>query len=103
MYEANCPRCGKNFITAPYHIYHDDKGFYCSWTCYNHRDEVVFKRGKKPKAVEQYTKEGEKIATFKDALEAATSLSGIPNGIRCACNNHTSYKGYLWRYKNDLP
>lgn len=35
--EVKCPRCGKILVPAPYHVYRDHKGYYCSWSCYNHR------------------------------------------------------------------
>ena len=35
----SCPRCKKKFCPAPYHVYRDEKGYYCSWTCYNHKDD----------------------------------------------------------------
>ena len=36
---AMCKKCGKEFIPAPYHIYKHNSKFFCSWTCYNHRDD----------------------------------------------------------------
>ena len=35
--EKKCAKCGKLFISAPYHIYKKNSKWYCSWTCYNHR------------------------------------------------------------------
>ena len=32
--DTECPICGKNFIPAPRHIYHDGKKVVCSWTCH---------------------------------------------------------------------
>lgn len=37
--EKKCAKCGKNFIVAPYHVFHKNKKYYCSWTCYNHRND----------------------------------------------------------------
>lgn len=37
--EKKCKRCGKFFIAAPEHIYHVGAKYYCSWTCYLHRDD----------------------------------------------------------------
>ena len=37
--EKACPRCKKIFCPAAYHVYRDKKGYYCSWTCYNHKDD----------------------------------------------------------------
>lgn len=37
--EKKCRKCGKIFIPAPLHIYKDKSRWYCSWTCYNHRND----------------------------------------------------------------
>jgi uncharacterized OB-fold protein len=37
--EMKCPKCGKIFVPAPYHAYKDGGKLYCSWTCYNHRND----------------------------------------------------------------
>jgi hypothetical protein len=37
--QSKCPKCGKNHIPAPQHVFKDDKGFYCSWTCFFHRND----------------------------------------------------------------
>ena len=103
MFEDKCPRCGKNFITAPFHIYKDKKGFYCSWTCFNHRNEVSKRGDKKSKIVEMCDQNGNIIAMYNSAAEASKRLRYPPNSIRVACRNNKTYKGYLWRYKNDLP
>lgn len=34
-----CPKCGKRFISAPYHVFKEDGKYYCSWTCFNHRKD----------------------------------------------------------------
>ena len=48
MYEKKCAKCGKNFISAPEHVYKTNRKWYCSWTCYNHRnDEGKIKDGGK--------------------------------------------------------
>lgn len=46
--EKKCAKCGKTFIAAPYHVYKTNRKWYCSWTCYNHRnDEGKIKDGGK--------------------------------------------------------
>lgn len=35
-----CKKCGKIFIPAPMHIYKQGSKWYCSWTCYNHRNDL---------------------------------------------------------------
>ena len=37
--EKKCAKCGKRFISAAEHIYKKNGKWYCSWTCYNHRNE----------------------------------------------------------------
>lgn len=41
--EKKCAKCGKNFIAQHGHIYRDHTNkktkWYCSWTCYNHRND----------------------------------------------------------------
>lgn len=34
-----CKKCGKEFIAAPLHIYKENNKYYCSWTCFNHRND----------------------------------------------------------------
>lgn len=41
--EKKCRKCGKNFIPAPYHRYRDHRFWYCSWTCYLHRNDKEVK------------------------------------------------------------
>lgn len=100
--EFFCPMCGKRFIPAPQHVYKENGKTYCSWTCFYHRDDNK-KTAKKAKTIEQYTKDGVLLRTFKSAEEAAVYMDGTEEGIRKACRKCTFYKGYLWRYKNDLP
>lgn len=40
LVEKKCKKCGKIFVPAPLHRYRDERsGYYCSWTCYNHRKD----------------------------------------------------------------
>lgn len=41
--EKKCKKCGKEFIAAPEHIYHEGSRYYCSWTCYIHRKDTEAK------------------------------------------------------------
>ncbi len=97
MMEFNCPICGKLFVRSPKHLYKDGKVCYCSWTCYNHRDKK-----RKAHLVEQYTKSGKLIHKYQDLEQAATSVDGTKEDIFSACKDCTFYKGYLWRYRNDV-
>lgn len=33
--ERICYECKKKFLPAPYHIYRDERKWFCKWTCYN--------------------------------------------------------------------
>ncbi len=47
--EKKCAKCGKVFLAAPEHIYRD-KGkseWYCTWKCFNHKDDEKNKKIKK--------------------------------------------------------
>ena len=98
--ECRCSKCGKTFISAPCHIYKDNGKIFCSWTCYNHRNDDC--KTKNFKVVEQYTKSGRAVGTYSNAIQAANQVNGTVDGVRTACRKCTFYKGYLWRYKNDL-
>jgi hypothetical protein len=37
--EKKCKKCGRTFIAAAYHVYKIGSKWYCSWTCYNHRND----------------------------------------------------------------
>ena len=105
MLETKCKRCGKNFWVAPYHIYRDEKGMYCTWTCYNHRndDEPKAQTQQKSIPVLQCDKSsGLVIATFNSITEAADHINGEAKTISRAYTTDKPYKGYLWRYKNDV-
>lgn len=39
LVEVKCKKCGKLFIPAPFHVFKDYRGMYCSWTCFNHRKD----------------------------------------------------------------
>lgn len=101
--ELFCPMCRKRFIPAAQHVYKDNGKTYCSWTCFNHRNDNKKKTAKKVKIIEQCSKDGDVLRTFQGAVEAAELIYGTEDSIRKACKNHKAYKGYLWRYKNDLP
>lgn len=108
MIETTCGKCGKKFIPAPQHMYKDDRHMYCSWTCYNHRESKDKAKGSgrsqpQTRKVIQCDKDGTPIKEFPSALNAAEYYGYCQKMIRDACKNSTQYRGYLWRYKNDLP
>ena len=41
--EKKCPKCGRTFIAAPQHVFKVGGKYYCSWTCYNHRNDKEVK------------------------------------------------------------
>ena len=43
--ETECPKCGKVFVPAPYHVYKTHNGYYCSWSCFNHRNDKKEQKG----------------------------------------------------------
>ncbi len=97
--EKRCKKCGKTFIPAYYHIFKDGKRFYCSWTCYNHRNDHKVKAEKKYKQVDMYDKSGELLKSFKSARDAADITGYDPDMIRDACRDGCVYKGFIWKYK----
>lgn len=98
MVDVKCPKCGKNFIPAPYHAYKEGEKLFCSWTCYNHRNDKKKKRYHY-KIVQQLTLDGEVIQEIVGTAGAAAIVDGYQSSIGQACKNKTVYKGYLWRYK----
>lgn len=101
LIEICCPKCGKIFVPAPQHIYKDNGKTYCSWTCYNHREQAQKKQ--RSRTVLMYDIHGNLVERFTGAVEAADSIQGKPTNIRDACKHSKRYKGYFWRYENDLP
>ena len=92
-----CKKCGKHFIPAPYHAYQVNNDLYCSWTCYNHRNDG--KRKRNLKTVGQYTADGELIKVFPSAKEAAEALDCSYHTITCACRKGIQALGFLWKYE----
>lgn len=96
LVERYCKRCGKIFFPTSEHIYKDHKGRYCSWTCFNHRND-----GKKlvGKPVECLYSDGTVAMSFTSISAAREWLGGESHLIKKAITNGTKYKDYLWRYK----
>ena len=101
MREVCCPKCRKVFIPAPQHVFRDGRGFYCSWTCYNHRTPQT--RKSRSHQVEQCNLRGEFVALFNSPKQAADAILGNEKKIRDACKTYTVYKGSIWRYCYDVP
>jgi hypothetical protein len=97
MIERICSRCGKNFIPAPQHVFVDGRAIYCSWTCFNRRNDN--KKKKKKNYVELYTESGFLLKRFPSAEDAAEITGCCVKKIRNACKTGEPYKGFLWKYK----
>lgn len=100
--ERKCSLCGKLFIPAPSHRYRDkNKGtIFCSWHCFNHRNDN--KPSTTIKAVEKCLRSGEIVEIYVSARVAAEQNNTDALYIREACRSGRVFKGYIWRYKNDL-
>lgn len=99
MIERICDKCGKIFIPAPQHIFVDEKKIYCSWTCYNHREESKPSKGRKIKKIELYSESGNLLKVFTSATDAAEKTGYLANAIRDACREHKPYMGFIWKYR----
>ena len=98
--EKRCAKCDKEFYPYPEHIYRVGRRWYCSWTCFSHRNETNNATGRptKRKAVEQYTLDGEFIREFKSANEAAEYIGCNPETVRNWCKGKAN-KSFIWKYK----
>lgn len=94
--ESYCVRCGKAFFPAPMHVFKDNKGRYCGWTCFNHRNDD---KAPRYQPVECLCLDGTVIITYQSATKAAESVGSAAYLIKRAIDNGTPWKGYLWRYK----
>lgn len=103
MKEQTCAKCGKVFIPSYYHIYKDSTRFYCSWTCYNHKEDkqkgdVQAKR--RNKRVELWSMSGsEVLRVFKNAEDASRQTGFNAADIREACHTGEPYRGFVWMYR----
>lgn len=100
-----CKECGKEFYPTPMHVYKDERGIFCSWTCYRkeyHEKQELKKRTSRQ--IEKYTLDNVYIKTYKDAVDAAIDICGQEQRVRKACREGIIYKNHLWRYKNyEMP
>lgn len=99
--EICCPTCKKIFVPAPHHVYKDGDKTYCTWTCFNHREQEPKKSCSR--AVLMYDMHGNLVEKFTSAVKAADRVQGNPTHLRDACKHSKRYKGYFWRYDYDLP
>lgn len=99
-----CRKCRKEIYITPEWVYKDAWGVYCSWKCFNHRFDGLKKNNQKNyryKPVEQYSLDGELIATFANSYDAAAAVDGWDAPIRDAVRLGKKYKGYLWKYAEE--
>ena len=94
-----CPMCGKEFYPGPEHAYTDShKRKYCSWTCFNHRNDKKIPV-KKNKHVALIDEKGDIIQIFISAKSAADhATDAYETGIYNACRTGEPYKGRRYRY-----
>lgn len=98
--ESKCLKCGRIFVPAPYHVYKNDKGYFCSWTCYNHRNDGVISK-RKMRKVEQYSIDGKFIREFNGITQAAQFVGANTNTIKKACQKPMGMcRKSLWKYKD---
>lgn len=100
---CKCRRCGKEYFPTPMHAYKDDKGSYCSWTCFNHRFDN--KKDVRPIEMLDYADiYGKRLVvkkTFNSIAEALSYVGGTPTALRRAVKEERTYKHFMWRYKKD--
>ena len=100
MIEVSCRKCGKMFIPAPMHSLKDGYGFYCSCTCFLHREmSKVSLRGNR-KTVAMCDRHWNEIKTFPSATKAAEYVGVAPNTLCMAIRENRMSQGYLWKYKD---
>lgn len=92
-----CKKCGKEFFPTSMHAYKDRSGYYCSWTCFSHRESK--KKGIYAFKIECYDLNGNFIDIYDSAEIAAEIHDASGRDIQKACRNGTPYKDHLWRYK----
>lgn len=95
VFGCNCLRCGKEFFPTPMHVYKDHRGRYCSWTCFNHRNDG---RKSRWQQVECLYDDGALMRTFQSATKAAEWIGTSAHIIKRAIENDEIYNGYKWRY-----
>lgn len=98
----NCAKCGREFFPTPEHVYTAGKSprkkYYCSWTCFNHRNERAKTKGYRCKAVGQYTLDGVFIRRFDSANKAAEFMGIAPETVRNACRGKVKKPKFIWKY-----
>lgn len=99
MIEESCRKCGKMFIPAPMHSLRDDKGFYCSCTCFLHRERPKNNSRGKCKKVAMCDRHWNEIKAFPSVTKAAEYVGVEPVTIRAACVEERMSQGFLWKYK----
>lgn len=106
--ETYCRKCGKVFFPYPDHVYKERSDWYCSWTCFNHRNDTKLPPARKE--VEMLDAHGDLIRVFPSIKAAAEHVLGDEQNIGDACryakknpNKFMIRYGYAWRYLEDHP
>lgn len=92
--EVVCAKCKKIFCPAALHVFVEYEKFYCSWTCFNHRND-----GKGKRRVLMLSEDGEILKVFDNTTKAAIHMDTQAKYIQKACREQARFKGYLWRYQ----
>lgn len=99
--EYSCVLCGQIFIPAPEHIYKDHRGKYCSWRCFNHRNDHK-KKAYNAKTVDQFDLDGNFVNRYPSTRKAADAIDGCQDRISVACRTGRIYKGCYWEYVKEV-
>lgn len=71
-----CKKCGKEIFPSAYWVYKEDNKYYCSWKCYNHRDDD------KPKREIVSPKVGDKIRIlYMSGITSYEGKTGVVKSI----------------------
>lgn len=101
MFGCNITILNNELMAYPKRLY---KNHYWSYTNDNNFETITYKNTGKSKTVYQYSLDGKYIQKFSSMGEAARYL-GIKksNHIGECCRGLIkSYKGYIWKYCNDI-
>lgn len=99
-----CPVCKKEFFPTMHWVYRDEFSILCSWKCFriNEKSATAYKRKYRDRQVEQLTTDGELVRTFKTSHEAADFMKCPYSSLSQACKENKKFKGYIWRYKDEV-
>ena len=82
--ELRCSVCGKTFVPAPEHVYHDGKRKVCSWNC-----QVKAERRRDAEKVKKKTHRGIRVDPGRDKEIVRLAKEGVPL-VELAAKFHVS-------------